>query len=232
MGGFIVQSNLVSWRWTEWTTLIGSSLVLGFISLFQPETYTPILLKWKAAHLRHITGDERYAAPIEVRRDSFLSRLITSLYRPFRLSITEPIVILVALYLSMLYIILFTFLDGYDFIFRELHHTSSGITGLCFLGIEVGLCIASMIVPLIWHWAKQRIAEMRSQGIENPRLAPEFRLWYAMLGGSTAIPVSLFWMGWTSDTTISIWSPLAASAVFGYGVLTVFISCYQVSHSS
>lgn len=48
-----------------------------------------------------------------------------------------------------------------------------------------------------------------------------------MLGGSIAIPVSLFWMGWTSDGNISIWSPLAASVMFGYGILCVFISSYQ-----
>jgi len=48
-----------------------------------------------------------------------------------------------------------------------------------------------------------------------------------MLGGAVAIPLSLFWMGWTSYSWISIWSPLGASVLFGYGVLTIFISCYQ-----
>jgi len=34
-------------------------------------------------------------------------------------------------------------------------------------------------------------------------------------------------MGWTARPDISIWSPLVASTLFGYGILTVFISCYQ-----
>jgi hypothetical protein len=25
----------------------------------------------------------------------------------------------------------------------------------------------------------------------------EFRLWFVMLGGAPAIPIALFWMGWT-----------------------------------
>lgn len=58
------------------------------------------------------------------------------------------------------------------------------------------------------------------------RLPPEFRLWHAMLG-APAIPISLFWMGWTSYSSISIWSPIAAGVLFGYGVLCVFISSYQ-----
>lgn len=31
MGGFIAQSNALSWRWTEWTMLIMSRLVLGLV---------------------------------------------------------------------------------------------------------------------------------------------------------------------------------------------------------
>ncbi|KAF2091218.1 MFS general substrate transporter [Saccharata proteae CBS 121410] len=225
MGGFIAQSSAVTWRWTEWTTLIMSGLVLGLVVLTQPETYPALLLRWKATHLRDITGDDRYMAEVELRGDTLWQRLKTALYRPFLLTFNEPIVILIALYLTVIYIVLFTFLDGYDYIFGEIHGTSQGITGLCFLGIVVGLFGASALVPLIYKWAKRDLAKIKEQG--GDRLPPEFRLWFSMLGGSFAIPVSLFWMGWTSDSDISIWSPLAASVLFGYGILTVFISSYQ-----
>ncbi|KAL9083212.1 MAG: hypothetical protein Q9165_008618 [Trypethelium subeluteriae] len=224
IGGFIAQSSLVSWRWTEWITLIMSGLVLGMVCLFQPETYPAVLLKWKAAHLRRVTGDERYRAEMEIREEKFLTRLRRALYRPFLLTFQEPIVILVALYLTVVYIVLFTFFDGYTYIFEEIHHTSQGVTGLCFAGIAVGLFGASALVPLIYRWAKRDLAKVKEQG--GSRLPPEFRLWFAMLG-APAITISLFWMGWTSDSTISIWSPLAASVLFGYGILCVFISSYQ-----
>jgi len=45
--------------------------------------------------------------------------------------------------------------------------------------------------------------------------------------GAPAIPISMFWMGWTAYPLISYWSPLAASVLFGYGILCVFISSYQ-----
>ncbi|GME37265.1 mfs general substrate transporter [Neofusicoccum parvum] len=226
MGGFIAQSNVVSWRWTEWTTLIMSGLVLGLVVLFQPETYPPVLLRWKAQHLRSITGDARYVAEVELMGDTLVQRLRRALYRPFYLTFTEPIIMLVALYLTVIYIVLFTFLDGYDYIFGEVHGTSQGITGLCFLGIAIGLFGASALVPLIYKWAKRDLKKIQEDG-KGDRLPPEFRLWFSMLGGSIAIPVSLFWMAWTSYPSISIWSPLAASVLFGYGILCVFISCYQ-----
>jgi len=142
------------------------------------------------------------------------------LYRPFLLTAREPIIILVALYLTVIYIVLFTFLDGYDFVFGAtggIHNLGPGLTGTCFLGIIVGLFGASALVPLIYRWAKRDLKAIQEKG--GDRLPPEFRLWYSMLGGSVAIPVSLFWMGWTDDSTISIWSPLAASVLFGYGIL-------------
>lgn len=224
VGGFIGESTLVNWRWTEWITLIISGLILVQVACFQPETYAPILLKWKAELLRQLTRDERYKAEMEIREEPFVRRLLRSLYRPFLLTFREPIIILVALYLAVIYIILFTFLTGYTFIFSETYGFSQGITGLSFLGIGIGLCFASTLVPLIYRWAKRDLASIQKQG--GTQLAPEFRLWYAMFG-APAIPISLLWMGWTAYPSVSFWSPLAASVLFGYGILCVFISSYQ-----
>ncbi|TKA33354.1 hypothetical protein B0A50_00907 [Salinomyces thailandicus] len=223
VGGWIVM--YLDWRWTEWVTLIFSGFIFILVVLFQPETYPPILLKWKAQHLRDLTGDPRYRAEIEIRQESFLHRLQRALWRPFLLTSREPIIILIALYLTVIYIVLFTFLDGYPYIFTEVYGINDGLTGLCFLGIIIGLFGASALVPLIYKWAKRDLQKIREQG--GDRLPPEFRLWYSMLGGSLAIPVSLFWMGWTANPDISIWSPLVASIFFGYGILCVFITSYQ-----
>lgn len=224
LGGFIGESSLVSWRWTEWITIIISGLILIIALLFQPETFTPILLKWKAKHLRDLTGDDRYVAEVEIKAASFGRRLLTALYRPFLIITKEPIVVLFTLYLTVVYIILFTFLDGYTYIFGKTYGFSEGITGLAFLGIAIGLCGASTLVPFVYRAAKSRLAAVEAQG--GTRLPPEFRLWFAM-AGAPAIPISLFWMGWTDYPSISYWSPLLASVLFGYGILCIFISTYQ-----
>ncbi|THV63659.1 MFS general substrate transporter [Aureobasidium pullulans] len=224
IGGYIVQSSLISWRWTEWVTIIMSGLVLILVFFTLPETFPPILLKWKAAHLRAITGDERYRAEVEVRMDPFLTRLGRACYRPFLLTFSEPIIVLIALYMTVIYIILFTFLDGYDFIFGEIHGVSIGVQGLCFLGIAIGLFLATPLVFVIRRKAAKAMEKASANG--KDKLQPEFRLWFAMFG-APAVPISLFWMGWTSYPNISIWSPLAASVLFGYGILCIFISSYQ-----
>jgi MFS family permease len=224
IGGFIGQSSRVSWRWCEWVTLIISGAILVIVVLFQPETYAPILLKWKAAHLRELTGDDRYRAEIEIREETFLHRIRKALYRPFILTFQEPIIMLVALYLTVIYILLFTFLDGYTYIFTNTYGFSQGITGLAFLGIGIGLCFASLLVPVIYVWARRDLEKIKAEG--GDRLPPEFRLWYGMFG-APAIPISIFWLGWTAYPSISYWCPLVATVVFGYGILCIFISCYQ-----
>ncbi|PBP20317.1 MFS general substrate transporter, partial [Diplocarpon rosae] len=226
VGGFVGQSSLVSWRWTEWITLIVSAAILTLVVLFQPETFAPILLKWKASHLRTITGDDRYVAEVEIRADPFWERLMRALYRPFLLTAREPIVVLFALYLTVVYIILFTFLDGYSYIFGETYGFGEGIVGLAFLGIAVGLCLASLWTPLIHKWAKRDLAALQEARGPNATLPPEKRLWFAMFG-APAVPLSLFWMGWTNYPSISYWSGLVASVLFGYGILCIFISSYQ-----
>lgn len=173
--------------------MIFSGLVLALVLAFSPETYAPVLLKWKAKHLREITGDQRYRAEIEVKDTTFFQSMRTALYRPFLLTVTEPIIVLIALYLTVVYIILFTFLDGYVYIFQMPYNLDDGLLGCCFLGIVVGLFCASALTPLIYKWAKKELAKREEEGIHH--LAPEFRLWYTMLGGSFAIPISLFWMG-------------------------------------
>lgn len=112
LSAFIAQSTVVSWRWCEWVTLIWSGLILVLVTIFLPETYAPVLLKWKATHLRAITGDERYMSEMEVQNTKLKDRIIANMYRPIMLFAFEPIAILFTVYLSVVYIVLFTFLTG------------------------------------------------------------------------------------------------------------------------
>ncbi|KAI9743525.1 MAG: hypothetical protein M1818_002839 [Claussenomyces sp. TS43310] len=224
IGSYIGVGDIGSWRWTEWIMLIMTGLVLALILLFQVETYPPLLLKWKARHLREFTGDDRYRGDLEIVKTTLWARLKISLMRPVLLAM-EPIVMLMALYLTVLYIVLFTFLDGYAFIFSETYGSSQGLTNVIFTAMFVGMLIAFALVPWVYIKTKQDIERNLSEG--DSHVHPEIRLWFAMLGGAPAIPISLFWMGWTAYPSISIWSPIVASMFFGYGLICTFMSAYM-----
>lgn len=225
VGDWIGQSSSLSWRWAEWVTLIASGVILVIVVLVQPETYTPVLLGWKAKQLRQITGDKRYRGALEIRKTPLVVRLRRALYRPFLMFIQEPILILFGLYLTMVYIVLFTFLTGYTYIFTDIYGLSQGMTGVCFVGQMVGVLSCSLLIPLNMHLRKRDIARAKAIG-PDVKVAPESRLYWAMIGGP-AVPISLFWMGWSASPDISIWSPLLASVLFGFGILCVFMTTYQ-----
>lgn len=191
-GGWIVQSHL-SWRWCEWVTLTLSGLVFAIIFLLQPETHAPTLLRWKARHIRNATGDSRYKAPAQRSHSTFIDRLNQAMCRPFTLLIFEPIVMLIALYLVVTFVILFTFLDGFTAVFTNTYNFNEGQRGNAFLSIAVGFCLTGLLIPVLSRYTKKAVEKREKLG-QNPSCPPELRLWYAMIG-APGVPISLFWMG-------------------------------------
>ena len=223
---FIATSPLVSWQWTDWLTAMLAGAVITSIILVVPETYPPVLLSWKAAHLRNITGDERYRAAHELQPLNLGIRLLRSVARPIKFLLTEPIVDLFSLYLVIVYIILFGFLPGFDFIFGEqgIYKFDQRHTGLCFLGINVGFLLALIPIRPLHQRFKRRLLAAREAGVD--KVEPEERLWFAMMG-APCMTISIFWMAWSSWARVSFWSPIVATVFFGFGTLGVFISSYQ-----
>jgi len=132
--GVSIASGIVSfgrhsiyfiWRWTEWITLIMAGLVTTLVTLFLPETHPDTLLSWKARSLRISTGNNMYRSRREANPQSFWTRMNISLTRPWKLAL-EPIVLSMTFYLTVVWAVLFTFLDGYTSIFQITYGISQG----------------------------------------------------------------------------------------------------------
>lgn len=204
--------------------LLFSGTVFVLLILFQPETYAPVLLSWKAKHLRRLTGDDRYVALHEVERTPLTKQLRMALVRPFVMAWYEPVIQLSTLYLSVVYIVLFTFFDGYEIIFQQTFNLSIGITYTLFIAIAIGVAFVGAVIPLVYHITVKAAKKAEAAGKQS--FDPEVRLWYAMIG-APCVPISLFWLAWTCYSSISIWSGIIASALFGFGIICVFISNYM-----
>lgn len=101
----------ISWRWSEWIMLVLDAIVIFIVVAFNEETLAPRLLKYKAHYYRKLTGDDRFQSEQEAKNRPLGETLKTSFGRPFVLAL-EPIVLAFTLYLVVIYIVLFTFLDG------------------------------------------------------------------------------------------------------------------------
>lgn len=102
VGGFIVISHL-GWRWTEYIVAIMGFLAFGLNLLFLEESYPPIILVGKAEELRRRTknwGIHAKQEEIEIDLRELLEKNFT---RPLRMLYSEPIVLLISIYMAFIY---------------------------------------------------------------------------------------------------------------------------------
>ncbi|KNG51630.1 benomyl methotrexate resistance protein [Stemphylium lycopersici] len=224
IGAYIGYSRGVDWRWTEWITLILVGVVFLLILLLKRESFAPRILSYKADCFRRLTGNKNFKTAAEASHGSLGDLMSKSFLRPFLLC-TQPIVMAFTLYLTIVYIILFTFLDGYPFIFAETYGINEGLSNICFLGLFVGIALSAILVPIAYRRTTQQLKNDGDDG-SGKAIHRESRLFFAMVG-APALPIGLFWMGWTDYDSVSIWSPLVASVLVGFSNICVFMSAYM-----
>ena len=204
--------------------MILSGAALPLVLFFMPETFSPILLKWKAEHLRRVTGDERYKAELD-DQDTLLKRFGVQWRRSLHMITREPIVALLGAWLVVEYIVVFGFLQGFKYIFRETYDFSKGLAGTCFAALALGVALWTATIPIYYHLYKKKVGDIheKDKDIGARRLSlmnqasapgtdlpePEYRLWMALLA-APAFPISLFWLAWTNYESISPWSNIMA----------------------
>ena len=217
IGGFLGAAG--GWRWVQALVSILSGMLLAISALLVPETYAPVLLRKRAAKLSQLTG-KVYESGFDLARGktfSFREELKTALIRPWLLLYYEPIVLLLTLYMSIVYGILYMFFDAIPIVYEEHRGWNAGQSGLAFMGIAVGMVVAVLVcIPENKRYAR-RAAE---RGGENP---PEERLRIAMLA-SVCIPVGLFWFAWSNYPSVHFMASIVAGAPFGTGLVLIFIS--------
>lgn len=231
IGSYIGVTGVLSWRWSEWIILIIDGLVIMIVFCLMSETLAPRLLLYKASHLRHLTGDKRFLTAQEAEGRSFVNVLKLNFTRPFMLAL-EPIVFLFTLYLSVVYIILFTFLDGYPFIFDQVYGIGQGLANLCFIGLLVGILLSMVTVPFVYHITKKQLARDGDDGT-GKAINQETRLIFAMIG-APLIPIGLFWMGWTdyvSDPNLLMQLQLTVSVALDFDMVATYrVGGYRLRH--
>ena len=72
--------------------------------------------------------------------------MLTTIIAPVFL-VTEPIVLLFALYISIVYATLYAFFAAFPIVFQQIRHFSPGEGGLAFLGVGAGVVLGTSRAP-------------------------------------------------------------------------------------
>ena len=193
--------------------MAGVSLLLMIIIR---ETYTPALLRQKAAKLRKETDDSRWWCRYD-ERVSFVQLMKTNLSRPFTMAVRENICIFWNIHISLVYGILYLCFVAYPIVFKERGFSTAEI-GLSFVGIGVGTMIVIVCEPLI-----RRMINSHRNDPETGKVPPEAAVSVICIG-AILVPVGELWFAWTGLPASIHWAvPIAAGIPFGMGNSATFI---------
>jgi DHA1 family multidrug resistance protein-like MFS transporter len=218
--------------------MIFSGVCTIIVIIFLPETYAPVILLKKKNKLvkEDPVGSKNLYAEHEKQDWSIAGVIHRTVFRPFHMLALEPILILITIYLSVVYGLLFgrkrfifSFLhvlyltcmpvfEAFPIIFIEKRGFTIAQDGLIFIGVGAGATIGALISyctsvhypGLIKKW----------KGFPPP----ESRLFGAMIG-SPVLVIGIFWLGWTGQYASIPWYVPALSTLFlGAGINLIFVS--------
>lgn len=158
-----------------------------------PETRTTILMN-RIAKKRRKEGNPNIWGPDELVpfKDRFsVKEVLITWIRPFRMFLTEPIVLVLSLLSGFSDALVFMFIQSFSIVYKQWNFTTIDI-GLSFIPIGVGYFIAwGLFIPAIRRNIKERQAKPNDE-----RAQYESRLWW-LLYTAPCLPIGLFGFAWT-----------------------------------
>lgn len=191
VSGFLQLTK--DWRWSFYVLLWLGGITVPFMFTI-PETFGPVILVHRARRIRNakIPGYENVKAPVEEGDRSLIGIYKVALTRPW-IILFDTISFLCAVYMSVVYTLLYMLFTIYPIVFQEQRGWNAGVGELPLIGTTVGACIGAVIVMFdSKHKAKKIEAGVK--------LKPEDRLTLAIMGG-VGFPITMFWFAWTAEYT-------------------------------
>jgi multidrug resistance protein len=211
VGEYTVKNTSLGWHWTGWFTMIMGAFFYVIALPTVKETFPMVILKKKAHRLRQETRN--WALHTKQDEDpvhfSFLFRKYG--LKPVQMMIKEPILIVMTIYISLVYGILYLIFFAYPYSFQLDRQIDTGIASLPFIAIFIGVLIACATLT----WETKVI--FTPKFTKAKKVIPEERL-PPMIVGGVILVVGLFWFAWTSQPSINPWPQIISGVFIGCGV--------------
>ncbi|PQE15833.1 hypothetical protein CJF30_00006262 [Rutstroemia sp. NJR-2017a BBW] len=253
VSGFITQNT--SWRWVFWVQVITNGLLLIAMVLFFSETRGSILLSRKARCLNQYYEERekagyfgfdipqasekvesqriRWKVKSDEERESIVQMVKISIYRPFHLLITEPVVLFFSLWVAFAWAVLYLTFGSIPLVFEKTHGFNIQQTGAIFAALSIA-SIISTVLSIYQERLLARYLAWSSDKVKNPGIirrnidlsSPEGRLYFACLE-SALLPIGLFWFAWTQFSSIHWIVPTLGIACATMGIYSIYLATFN-----
>ncbi|TVY34353.1 Efflux pump [Lachnellula occidentalis] len=192
IGGF--SQEFLDWRWSIWIQLIFGGFVQILHLFFVPETRSTIMMDNIAKKRRKSGKDTNIWGPNELVPfwDRFSAKeILVTWIRPFKMFLTEPIVLTLSLLSGFSDALIFMFIQSFSIVYKQWGFGTVEI-GLTFIAIGIGYFLSWLsFIPAI----KRNIAERKAKP-DDERAQYESRLWW-LLYTAPCLPIGLIGFAWT-----------------------------------
>lgn len=218
VGGFV--EYFLDWRWCIWIQLIFGGFVQILHLFTVPETRTTCVLD-KIAKRRRKTGDEVYGPnelhPIKDRMS--VKEILDTWARPFRMFVTEPIVLCLSLLSGFADALIFMQIQSFALVYKQWDFNAWQL-GLAFIPIGIGYLVAwASFVPAI-----KRNQHQRRANPEDEKAQYESRLWW-LLFTAPCLPIGLLIFAFTCNGPPVHWvGSMVASGIIGVANYAIYMA--------
>ena len=255
VSGFVAQNT--NWRWVFWIQVITCGILITAVTLFFRETRGSILLSRKARAL-NTWYDEREAAgyygvdmsaspgsdriesqrirwkvKTDEERESISKMIGISVYRPFHLLVTEPVVFFFSLWVAFAWAVLYLTFGSIPLVFETSHKFTLQESGAVFAAMCVGAIMSTILSIHQDHLLASYLASSTKNVEDQSRLrramdlsSPEGRLYFACIE-SALLPIGLFWFGWTQFPSVPWIVPTMAVTCATMGIYSIYLATFN-----
>lgn len=206
----------MGWRWSLWEILLVSGPIFLAMFMLLPETSTPNILLRRAHRLRKVTGDNRLQAQCEMDQKNLRSSsiLLDAIIKPMEITIKDPAIAFVNLYMALVYAIYYSFFEVFPLVYPVYYGFSLGMIGVVFTCVLVACLIGVAIYCLYLQFIL--IPDIIANGLraQESRLVPAL---FACFGPT----IGLFVFGWTARTSIHWIVPTIGITVYAASVFII-----------
>ncbi|KAK6430133.1 hypothetical protein LTR95_013716 [Oleoguttula sp. CCFEE 5521] len=233
-----------TWRWIFYLQVITCGVMMILIVVFFKETRGSVLLSRKAkalnrwmeqleaeGHFGMMMSDSgsrkapqriRWKVKSDEERTTLGRSIAISLYRPFHLLFTEPVVFFFSLWISFSWAVLYLTFSAIPLVFTTSHGFNLEQNGAVFTAISVASLISTVVSIAQERLARQYLTGKRRQMLDTP----EGRLFFSCVQ-SALLPVGCFWFGWTSFPSDHWILPTLAIGCATMGIFSIYLAVFN-----